>query len=187
MLSLVSSNSEEGCIICVIGYDVIVACMGGLLVWFVGRRSKRLFVDPLLLFASTKKGSGFHGWHMFVGAGRAGFVFRSLLSFTGRRGEVFMDCHVIGALLGKRKLLSVVRRCSTISHSLKFLHCKEPNVLIAINIIIRFGLLVLCLDGKIGRACHSCSVGLVAYLVCLIGIGGVVVRMWLFQSVLRWW
>ena len=58
------------------------------------------FIDPLLLFASTK-GTGFCGWHEFVGAaGRAGFVFRSLLSLVGGRRGVFMDCHVIGALLG---------------------------------------------------------------------------------------
>ena len=72
MSSLVvsSNNGEEGCVIHIMGYNVIaVACVSRLLAWFVG-------------------------------AGRAGFVFRSLLSFTGGRGEVFMDCCVIGALLG---------------------------------------------------------------------------------------
>ena len=44
--SLVSSNDDEGCIIHFIGLDVIMACVGGLLAWFVGRISKSPSVDP---------------------------------------------------------------------------------------------------------------------------------------------
>ena len=60
------------------------ACVGGLLAWFIGRKSKSPFVYPLSLFAGTKS-TDFHGWYVFVGVGGAGCVFWLLLSFAGRR------------------------------------------------------------------------------------------------------
>ena len=62
---------------------------------------------------------------MFVSAGGAGFLMSLLLSVAGGRGDVFMDSHVIGALLGERGLLSV-GCCITMLHSLKC--CIVSNV-----------------------------------------------------------
>ena len=72
--------------------------MGGLLALFVGSKSKTPSVDPLLVFASAKC-TCFHGWQVFVGAGSARFVCRSLLLFVGGRRKVCSYCCVIGALL----------------------------------------------------------------------------------------
>ena len=89
----------EGCGIHVGGSDVIVASVGGLLAWFVHRKSKSPFVDPLSLFAGTKS-TVVHGWHVIIGAGSAGCVFWSLLLFAGRRSKrASREFHVIGVWL----------------------------------------------------------------------------------------
>ena len=94
---MLNQKGEEVCGIHVSGLNCIVVCIDGLLALVVGRDGKSLFIDPLLLLASTKS-TDFHGWYVSVGASSAGFVFWLLWSCLGGRSKRSRDFHVIGVL-----------------------------------------------------------------------------------------